>query len=238
MNSNTENDQTRSAFLELSAAQKNSLHELVIRRMNCSDLPLILLGSQSRSLGYVTIPRLTFIGDSLAFFELGYLLAGASLLSGSSAESVFKLALQKNARTAISNLLVRVWRPTGNSVPQIDHATVVLNRDFFWLAPMTDENLSNADLPVAGVIHGSVTGLSKHITVADDGSVAYLSCSEKGALALGKKIMIFATEHDAEFMQFEHDGLSGGVGPSSYEIELVRRSTFAGDSLLISSGVL
>lgn len=229
----TQGNSLHNAFALLEHGLQSHVEEKIIDTISISSLPLTILDWPSRSLEYMDIPKLTFIGDPFAFFLLGCVLINRAKYAQTSSHLFLHLNVTASKKSKISNFIIDVWRrdDVAIGVDFFENHQIQLERDFSWLSPLEKFNLSEIDQPVAGIL-GGFSKVLADLGAKADGSTAYFGASVAGAAAMGKTLLIFATEQ-GDSIQFEQTLDGGGMGRKSYEIECHKTGSFAAESLLL-----
>lgn len=210
--------------------------DCILNDIATTSLEMRVMEGPFRDLGYIVLPRLTISAEPWAYFHFGCLLIGFARKAqvGGKISRFFDLngGGGGGGESSVCGLALSVW----NSEEGGDREGGVfeflgVGTDVSWLSPLSGFGLSEIDSPVAGVIRRRMGGYFSDEDVKTDGSVIGLSVSARGASALGNFFILFSINVDLDAVQFEQAQLCGGVARASYEIECLKKHSFASDAL-------
>lgn len=200
-----------SAFAQADSKPEDVVPRLFVSGDRTTNLSLSALEGPFRDLGYIVLPRLTLTADSLGYFSLGCLLVNCARHAAGGQARAEKIDLQRTTKAHISTLVLNVWSSGDICDDELrSDGIIVLNRDVFWLSPLSNFGINEGDSPIAGIIRRHICDVSSGEYVPHDGSAMYLSMSTRGAIALGKTLILFAIDSSSESAQFEQDAECGG----------------------------
>jgi hypothetical protein len=190
--------------------------------------------SASRSLGYIVLPRLVFAATDKDYTKFAGVLVALARKAQDERKATAIVSLVRTRKSPIQAICMQCW--SGNSQShfneQILLGPVELSESMTSISPFAGRDLAPASLPVCGVIRDRfIAGLEHKLPISEDGSMVYLAASARGFWELGRVLGAFAQLDDTDAVQFEHSPVNPGVGAASYELEFVKNSSFAAESL-------
>lgn len=204
----------------------------VIDDIAATRLEMQVMEGPFRDLGYIVIPRLTMSADSLVYFYFGCLLIGFARKAQVDGKISRFFDLNGGSESSVCGLALSVWNSEeGGDRGRDIFEFLGVDTDVSWLSPLSGFGLSEIDSPVVGIIRRRMGGYFLDEDVKTDGSVIGLSVSARGASALGNVFILFSIDADLDAVQFEQTQLCGGVARASYEIECLKKHSFASDAL-------
>jgi hypothetical protein len=199
-----------------------------------SKLGLQAIESMPRSLGYIILPRIVFAAGDQDYIEFAGLLLALAHKARSDREVTLILSLAPAQNSSIKAMCLQCWSGgiDSESNAVIETGPVELSDAMVCIAPFMGRGLAPASLPVGGVIRDRfITGVDHTLPISEDGSMIYLAASVRGFWELAKALGEFAHYDDADAVQFEHSLIEPGVQAASYELEFLKASSFAAQSL-------